>query len=453
MRQGAKGSSVRVLVAAMALVVSCFAVAIVYFERSALRVQRETEGMLTNSVPSADRLTLVRTSLRKLDGALDQALLDCMEGRPFDRSAVLSARRAIDDELASYRLLPYYDGEVDLNRKMDEVLRHLDGTLQGLSSQLASGQLQAAHAIENGAWRSESDQLDEELRALTRFNVEHLTEHALRIDEIRKRASLVGIGLGVFNFIVALLATVIAAGAVRRQVRVQEARAAELEMFSARVAHDLMSPLAAVSLALDLNQRDPESRNSTRRTGNALSAIKRVRLIVDGLLDFAHAGGMAPSGAQASVGEIMVGVLDELRPQAQKERIEIECPPFDACQVACAPGILIVLVTNLLRNAIKFMGEAVERRITLRIAVAAGSVRFDVDDTGPGLPEGFDQLAFQPYVRGSTVTPGIGLGLATVKRLVEAHGGQVGVVTARASGVSFWFELPRPPASAPQRVA
>jgi signal transduction histidine kinase len=70
-------------------------------------------------------------------------------------------------------------------------------------------------------------------------------------------------------------------------------------------------------------------------------------------------------------------------------------------------------------------------------------VELEVQDTGPGVPEGFERSIFQPYVRApGTTQPGLGLGLATVKRLCEAHGGEVGVRRAPDGGSIFWFTMP-----------
>ena len=74
------------------------------------------------------------------------------------------------------------------------------------------------------------------------------------------------------------------------------------------------------------------------------------------------------------------------------------------------------------------------------------SVVFEVEDSGPGVPEDLGDRIFEPYVRGKETAAkksGIGLGLATVKRLVLAHGGQVGVRRSSSGGALFWFELPR----------
>ena len=93
----------------------------------------------------------------------------------------------------------------------------------------------------------------------------------------------------------------------------------------------------------------------------------------------------------------------------------------------------------------KYIGDRPERRVTVRVIERKEAVRVEVADTGPGIPEELREEIFQPYVRGTASDqPGIGLGLATVKRIAETHGGSVGVETALGRGSVFWFELPRP---------
>ena len=109
----------------------------------------------------------------------------------------------------------------------------------------------------------------------------------------------------------------------------------------------------------------------------------------------------------------------------------------------CAGGVLASLLSNLLRNAIKHMGDRPRRQIRVRVAARYDRVRFEVDDSGPGLPPDLLPDAFDPYVRGSgTREPGLGLGLATVRRLVEGHDGRYGVSSRLGEGSLFWFELP-----------
>jgi signal transduction histidine kinase len=110
--------------------------------------------------------------------------------------------------------------------------------------------------------------------------------------------------------------------------------------------------------------------------------------------------------------------------------------------VACSPGVLLSLLGNLLRNGLKYLGNAETREVMLRVRLRRGRVLFEVEDTGPGIPASLGMRIFEPYIRGpNTGAPGIGLGLATVKRLVESHGGTLGVRAAARGGALFWFEL------------
>jgi signal transduction histidine kinase len=114
--------------------------------------------------------------------------------------------------------------------------------------------------------------------------------------------------------------------------------------------------------------------------------------------------------------------------------------------VACDPTVLAVVLLNLVGNAIKYIGGGIspERRIWVRSRVLGALLRFEVEDTGPGLPPGSEARAFDLFERldaASSGKEGVGLGLATVKRIVEAHDGEVGVESRPGRGSSFWFTL------------
>jgi signal transduction histidine kinase len=217
-------------------------------------------------------------------------------------------------------------------------------------------------------------------------------------------------------------------------------------MFSSRVAHDLMSPLTSVALSLELGKGEATDEHMARYINRALASTRRMRSIVDGLLDFARSGGQPPPGTRCDVAPVVNAVAEQSRGAADLAGIELTSEPVIDGEVACSAGILTVVLTNLVDNAVKFMGEGQPRRIAMRVVPRGGEqVRFEVADTGPGLPPGFEQYAFEPYVRASSRVPGLGLGLATVKRLVLAYGGRVGVARCPTSnGSIFWFELPRP---------
>jgi signal transduction histidine kinase len=90
------------------------------------------------------------------------------------------------------------------------------------------------------------------------------------------------------------------------------------------------------------------------------------------------------------------------------------------------------------------MGEQTIRRIDVRASGAGDRVRIEVADTGPGIPADFQNTIFEPFVRGPQESAsGMGLGLATVKRLVKAHGGEITLRSTPGKGTTFCVDLPR----------
>ncbi|MHB1844178.1 MAG: sensor histidine kinase, partial [Deltaproteobacteria bacterium] len=293
-----------------------------------------------------------------------------------------------------------------------------------------------------------SDAVDSALRDGVVFETQHALRHANRLEDLWRATTLLGILLGASSLLLTALAAWLALRAIAREAHFEEGRRRELELFSSRVAHDLLSPLQAAALAVRQSghHADEVGRQSAER---CLAAIGRVQQIVEGLLAFARAGARVDRSASASVPELLERLVPgELLPQATAAGIELTVDRCAACEVACGPGILAVLLTNLVRNAIKFMDGAARREIQLRIAERGRVVRFEIHDSGPGMPDGFERYAFDPYTRGRNATqpgadPGLGLGLATVRRLVEAHGGAVGLGRSPLGGLLAWLELPR----------
>jgi signal transduction histidine kinase len=172
-----------------------------------------------------------------------------------------------------------------------------------------------------------------------------------------------------------------------------------------------------------------------------------VKQLIDGLLVFATAGGYIVPGEKrerkANVREILDGVVEDAHLEAEAKGTQLTCErPDPSLAVACSPGVLISIVTNLVSNALKFVGDAPVRRISITAEQVRNDVRFEVSDTGPGLAPELREKVFQPQVRGTSSQPGFGLGLATVRRLVEVHGGAVGVETNPDGGCRFWVCLP-----------
>lgn len=174
------------------------------------------------------------------------------------------------------------------------------------------------------------------------------------------------------------------------------------------------------------------------------TSLRRSNEMVRGMLEFTRAGARPKTGGCADVAVMLADVADEVAAEAEKAHVVLRVGDLPDEVVACDPGILHSIVVNLTRNAVKYTGAGGEGHVELRAEARGPLVRIEVEDDGPGVREGEEEVIFEPYVRGADVAPdGLGLGLATVKRLAVAYGGRVGVQRAGSRGSIFWVELPR----------
>jgi signal transduction histidine kinase len=431
------------LAAAAAVVAGCFGASLVLAGVALGRIHQEARVAAANAQPSTERLSQARVHLRELDGAMDAALLRTMRGQRADGAQVAAPRRALEGELDAYQRLPQYPGETARYEDVTRSLKALDDASATLLSVMAAGDLARAHELENGEWRSSSDRLDQSLQRLLLFNGARLRDHLAYLERSTRR-TVGGLLLGgLLSVIVTLLAVRLTIKTVRERERILEARADEWEAFSARVAHGLMSPLQAVAFTVNLASERCHDEQVAKVSARGQSALGRMRATVDALFDFARAGGRPAATDRAKVRDVVSALLEELAPLAAEERVELTAGSLPDGEVACSPGTLYVVLSNLVQNAIKHMGERSERRVRLEVSTGGRRARFEVHDTGPGLDSQLEAEVFKPYVRGALPgVAGLGLGLATVKRIANSCGGAVGVRSRRGHGSVFWVELP-----------
>lgn len=215
------------------------------------------------------------------------------------------------------------------------------------------------------------------------------------------------------------------------------------------ISHDLRTPLAAlVGLADALKLAPPSLSPPQAEVADAMrrSAL-RMSALVSNLLDMAR----LQSGAvqlnrhwlplQEVVGSTLAG-LDEV---LAGRHVVVELPPELPLVELDAVLIERVLV-NLLENAAKYADGPI--RIGAR--TAGRHVEIDVTDSGPGFPAGREAQLFDKFERGDreSATPGVGLGLAICKAIVEAHGGRISAHNVATGGACVRVELPlgQPPA-------
>jgi signal transduction histidine kinase len=222
-----------------------------------------------------------------------------------------------------------------------------------------------------------------------------------------------------------------------------EASNHDLDAFAGRIAHDLRNALSPVALAAAAlrGTRNPAA-TAESVAGQLERSVQRSSALIDGLLAFARAERMRESNPRASLGAVVRDVLDELRGHtaAVGATLDVDLPDVD---VACPPGLLHVVAANLIGNALKFLAGCALRRLQIAAQRGNGWAELVVEDTGPGIPR--DSLAriFEPFYRvPGNKAPGTGIGLATVRRIVEAYGGSVQVRSELGRGSTFRVRLP-----------
>ena len=172
-------------------------------------------------------------------------------------------------------------------------------------------------------------------------------------------------------------------------------------------------------------------------------ALQRVKQLVDGLLRFARSGARTDGDGHSSVDAVLKSLALDYAEAAKSASIEIVVEPSERIDAACSAAVLTSIVQNLVSNAIKYIGTSAVRRITLAASADGTRVSVMVGDSGPGMSDDVRAHMFEPFVRGDHAEiTGIGLGLATVKRLVEAHAGSVEVESTIGLGTRIRVQLP-----------
>jgi signal transduction histidine kinase len=436
-----------VLVASFVLTVASFLASIAVLSAKARGIGVAAETVASSASPAIDHLSRMRTALRHAEVLLDDYTDRLAAGEP----PRVYAQRDIETQLAAltadwneYTTLPSYPGEPGLWPAVIPSLAAIQQSAAAVLARLGTGDGRGAAAILDAETKPAVDGLDQKLDAVVSYKVVQGATLARRIMVIRQSVRRLSMILGLLCATLGGIAAVAAVSVVRQYARLMELRVSELEHFAGRVAHDIRSPLTSAALALDLAQRNPALDDKVRTTlARGTRTLERIGQIVDGLLVFARAGATPATGAIADVPRGVKDVLEDLSPSADEKGIELTAGRLDVHQVASSPGVLISILSNLVGNAIKYMGESPVRRIEIRARPAREMAHIEVQDSGPGIPEDMRMKVFEPYVRAAqSSVPGLGLGLATVRRLVEAHGGTVGVESSVGQGSLFWVELP-----------
>ena len=220
----------------------------------------------------------------------------------------------------------------------------------------------------------------------------------------------------------------------------------ELEMFSSTVSHDIRAPLRAITgfsqMLLDDHGADlnDEARPLLQ---NILGASDRMDQLTTDLINLSRLSRHTLQFRSVDLTSIAEEVIAELKKAEPTRHVDVNIHP-DLTALG-DPGLLRLVIKNLLGNAWKFTSKCAQARIEFGRELVGRTHEYLVRDNGVGFEMAYARKLFQPFQRlhSDSDYPGTGIGLATVKRIVQRHGGAVRADSTVNRGTTIRFTLPR----------
>jgi two-component system sensor histidine kinase/response regulator len=218
--------------------------------------------------------------------------------------------------------------------------------------------------------------------------------------------------------------------------------------FVSTMSHELRTPLGAIIGAAELLSRMNVDERAQTTVQTMVEASEALLALINSVLDFSkiEAGKMELQVEPFEIESVLEGAADVLAHQARLKNVTLNAyvDPSIPAVLGDRDRVRQILL-NLLGNAVKFTasGRVVVRAVSEKLSVDGVVVRFDVQDTGIGIPPDVLPQLFEPFAQAdrsaSRKFGGTGLGLSISKRLVEMMGGRIGVESTAGAGSSFWF--------------
>ena len=223
-----------------------------------------------------------------------------------------------------------------------------------------------------------------------------------------------------------------------------EATNKELEAFSYSVSHDLRAPLRAIQGFSSLvekqyaGQIDEQGRDMLRRVG---AGALKMGLLIDDLLKLSQIARQQMRLGSIDLSALAWEVAGELQLEAPERKVEWVIAPQVAAEGDA--GLLRVVLQNLMGNAWKYSAKCAGSRIEFGVCERKGRPAYFVRDNGAGFDAEYSDKLFGAFQRlhSPGEFSGTGIGLATVKRIIDRHGGEVGAEGRVGEGATFYFTL------------
>lgn len=228
-----------------------------------------------------------------------------------------------------------------------------------------------------------------------------------------------------------------------RLSHIRTQRLAQLGTLLAGFAHEVRNPLSTIGLNLQLvleDFREPETardKRTQKRLGTVEAEVRRLQKILEEFLSFARAP--EPKPTAIALNDKLQALVDFHEPELREAGVSVRFYP--GADIGLVPGDwdhLQAAVGNLLRNAKEATPPG--GQVLVSTVKDGKDVLVRVTDTGAGIPPELQPRVFEPYF--STKKAGTGLGLPTVRRVVEEHGGTLTLESEVGKGTQFTMRLP-----------
>jgi light-regulated signal transduction histidine kinase (bacteriophytochrome) len=218
----------------------------------------------------------------------------------------------------------------------------------------------------------------------------------------------------------------------------------ELEAFSYSVSHDLRTPLRAIdgfSQSILEEYGDKLDEQGKADLQRVRAAAKRMGILIDDLLTLARTARSEMSHQRVELSNVAQEIVSQLKATNPERQTAFTIAP--GLTVDGDPGLLRVVLENLLGNAWKFTSHKPQAAVELGVEQRDGERIYFVRDNGVGFDMQYADKLFAPFQRlhSDSEFPGTGVGLATVQRIIRRHGGRIWVNAAVDQGATFYFVL------------